>query len=356
MAITFGNSAPSQVTINLDAVFATSLANYKKKLIDQISLSNALFYELKKSGMWAQTDGGTDLREPLLYQLGQADSYSGYDELIDTPTDGITQAVYQWRQASVPITYSGLEKKQNKRNIIGLVDTKIMQAEEGFKAYLNSCLLQGSLATGGTDPRVARVSSFNGSQGPDTIWSFIDPTPTVSRSVGNIDQGTYTWWRNRVKSSAATTYLGLLLEMDNMYNTCARGPGGAPDIILVDQVTFELINAAYYAKFQTQAMADGNYPFDNIKFRKARIVWDEMVPDLVNNTSEVAAAGKGTMAFINSKFFKFKVEEDTDMELTDWQRPIRGDSKMAHILLMGQLTANHRRKLGVITNVARSLT
>jgi hypothetical protein len=246
--------------------------------------------------------------------------------------------------------------KQNKRNLVNLVDTKIMQAEEGFKEYLNSSLLQGQLATGGSDFRLPRVSSFNGSYGPEPIWSFIDPTPTTSREVGNINQSTYSWWRNRVKASAATTYLGLLMEMDNMYNTCSIGSGGPPDLIFTDQVTFELINAAYYAKYQTQAAQDGNYPFENIKFRKAKIVWDEKMPDLTNGTATVASNGKGTMAFINSRNFKFKVEEDTDMEMTEFQRPIRGDSKLAHILLMGQLTCNARRKLGVITNVARSLS
>lgn len=357
MAITFGSaSAPSQVTINLDALFAQSLANYRKELQNNISESNALFYEMKKGEMWETADGGTDLREPLMYQLGTADSYDGYDELPDEPTDGVTQAVFEWRQGAIPISYSEKERKQNKNGLKSLVKTKIMQAEEGFIDFFNKAMLQGSLMQGGVSLTTPYTSPLNGSLFIEPLNSIIDFTPTTSRSIGNIAQNTNSWWQNRTKTSAATTYAGMLLEWDNMYNTCSRGPGGPPKLILCDQTTFELLNAAYYQRFQTPAKTDGNYPFDNIMFRGAHVVWDQYVTNVFAGTTDTTTALGGTAYFMNPKFLKMRYEAETDFTMTPFAKPPKGDSRLAHILFMGQLTVNNRRKHGVIGKIARTLT
>lgn len=357
MAITFGAAgAPSQVTTNLDALFATSLANYRKELQNNISESNAIFYEIKKGEMWETCDGGTYIAEPLMYQLGTADSYDGYDELPDEPTDGMTQAIFEWRQGAIPISYSEKERIQNKQQIKNLIKAKIMQAEEGFIEFFNKALLQGELMQGNptlTDPY---VSPTNGSLFIEPLNSIIDFDPTASRSIGNINQSTSTWWRNRTKTSAATTYAGMLLEWDNMYNTCSRGPGGEPKLILTDQTTFELLNAAYYQQYRTQMRTDANYPFDNVMFRKAHVVWDQFVTNVFAATTDTTTTTGGTAYFINPKFLKVRYEGERDFVMTPFVKPPKGDSRLAHILFMGQVTVNNRRKLGVIGKIARTLT
>jgi hypothetical protein len=139
-----------------------------------------------------------------------------------------------------------------------------------------------------------------------------------------------------------------------MYNLASRGPGGAPKLIITDQTTFELLNAAYYEKYRVMARTDGNYPFDNIKFRNATVVWDQYVPDVANNLANTDT--KGTAWFLNPKFFKVCYESETNFEMTKFQKPPKGDSRIAHILWMGQTTINNRRKHGIIGNIARTLT
>lgn len=353
MSITFGNAtAPSSTTNYLDALFATSLANYKKTLEDAISESNACFYEMKKGEMWETTDGGAYIAEDLMYEMGQFDSYDGYDELPDTPTDGITQAIYEWRQGAVPISYSEKERKQNKHRLVDLVKAKIKQAEMGIVDGFSKALLQGALSQGGTSLLTPYTSTYNGSYFIDPLPKLIDYAPSGSRSVGNINQSTYSWWRNFQKESAATTYLGLLMEFDHMYNNCSRGPGGPPNLIWTDQTTYELLNAAYYAKYQQTAPSDGNYPFENIKFRKARIVFDQYIPDVYSTLANCATYG--TAYFINTQFLKMKVESETNLTMTPFVKPPKGDSRLAHILFMGQLCTSNRRKLGVIGKIART--
>lgn len=360
-AITFGSTGGSQITVNMDALFSTSLANYKKTLDDNISQSNAFFYELKKAGLWEGQGGSAYIAEDLLYELGQFDSYDGYDELQDTPTDGITQCQFEWRQGAIPISYSEKERKQNKHRIVNLIESKIMQAELGFKEGFAKALMQGALSQGaGLTPTDPYTSSYNGSYFIDSLPRMIYYTAVAgtwpSLTIGNLDQNTYTWWRNRCTISTATTYLAFLMECDHLMNLCTIGPGGSPTLGLCDLTTFELFNAAYYAKYQTQNSSDANYPFDNVKFRKAHLVWDENVINVYAGTTDTTSATGGTLYIIHPQFFKVVYEEETNFEKTPFQKPPRGDSRLAHILWMGQTTLRNRRKHGVLGKIARTLT
>ncbi len=356
MSITFGQSAPSSITTNLDALFATSLANYKRELNDNISESNPFFHEIKKNGTWESCDGGAYIAEDLMYELGTADAYDGYDELPDEPTDGITQVIFQWRQGAVPISYSQKEKKQNKQRLVNLVKAKITQAEGGFTEFFNKAFLQGGLMQGGSTLTTPYQSLTNGAYFIEPLNSLVDYTPTTSREVGNINQSTYSWWRNRTKVSAATTYAGWLLELDNLNNTCSRGPGGPPKLGICDQTTYELLNAAYYQQYRTQMKSDANYPFENVMFRKMHIVWDQYVTNVFAGTTDTTTTTGGTFYMLNPKNMKVRYESETDFTMTEFQKPPKGDSRLAHILFMGQTTINNRRKQGVMGKIARSLT
>lgn len=351
MAITYGPSGqPAASTYNYDALVATSLANYRKTLTDNISSSNAFF----KSIAWESRDGGLYLAEDLMYALAPVDSYDGYDELPLTPTNGITQAQFGWAQASAPISISEKERKQNKHRLVNLVSSKIMQAEIGMKEFWGKAFLQGSMSGGGASLLTPYTSPANGSQFVDPLPKLVAYDPTASLEIGGINQSTNTWWRNRTKQSAATTYAGLLNEVMTMYNTTSLGPGGAPKLGLCDQTTWELINLAYYAKYQGRMEQVGNYPYPTVKFWNMDLTWDEYVPDVA--TGVVSTATKGTMYFLNPTFFKCCYESETNFVATDFERPINQDAKYKHILWMGGVTINNRRKQGVIGNIARTLT
>jgi hypothetical protein len=49
-------------------------------------------------------------------------------------------------------------------------------------------------------------------------------------------------------------------------------------------------------------------------------------------------------------------ESETDFILTEFQKPVNGDSRIAHILWMGTVALSNRSKQGVMGNIATSLT
>jgi len=367
--LTFGNtSAPNNITTYLDSVFSTSIANYSKSLKDNIGASNAFLYDLLKSDMYQEADGGTYITEQLMYALAPMDSYDGYDELSTATTDGITQAQFQWRQMASPISYNMKEVVQNQHKIIDLVDARIQQSELGIQEGWAQAFMWGSGATGG-NLYTARTSTANSSLSIDPLPLMIMGTPTTSVQVGGLDQSLNTWWQNKTQTSTATTYSGFMLEMEQIYNSCALGTGGQPTHMLMDQVTYQLFIHSYFSVYKANPDALNNeYPFVGKKFLNAKVIMDDKVPDVYSNAIGTLSGGAitaasltyGTCFVINSKFFKVRYWPQRDFELLkdengkSFVKPINGDSRIGHIGWMGNVTVSNRRKQGVWMKIARS--
>ena len=373
MSITFGTtSAPSNITTYLDSVFATSIAEYRKQLIDNIGSMNAFLYDIIKSDSYESAEGGTYFGEDLMYGLSTANWYSGYDELGTNPTDGITQAIFEWRQMAVPISYSMREVIQNKNRIIDLVQSRIKQAELGIQEAWSQAFMWGSANSGGnlytpiTDP-------VTGALAIEPLGKLVFFGTTNYPVVGNIDSSlsANNWWRNQTKTSAATTYTGFMLELETLYQTCSLGTGGSPTHMLMDQVTYNLFVHAYFSVYKASPDAlDNSYPFVGKKFLNAKVILDDKVPDAYSGLAGTEVGGivdpstmtYGSCYFLNQKFFKIRYQPERDFELLkddsgrSFQKPINGDMRLAHMAWMGNVTCNNRRKQGVLGKIARSLT
>ncbi|HYB96810.1 MAG TPA: phage major capsid protein [Vicinamibacterales bacterium] len=337
---------PSSLTLNYDALLSTTLFNYRRKFEDAISTANAFYFLLKREGAIKTKDNiGERAQIALMYELGQADSYSGYDQLDTTPMDGITSAFFDWRQAAVPIAISGKEEKQNRSEaqLIDLLEGKTKQAEMGIVEFFNKRLLQGA---GGTSITSAYTSSINGSSFIDPLPKLVAYDPTASVVVGNINQSTYTWWRNKTKNSTSTTYAGLRKDLRNLYNTCSLGPGGSPNLHIADQAVFEVYVAALEAMHQNPSYQKADLPFDTVAFNGQPVVHDEFVPD-VQGGSATQSTTSGTWWMLNTKFFEVQVQADSNFAPTPFQKPVGQDAKVAHILWMGAALCSNRRKQGV---------
>lgn len=360
MSQTFGStSAPSDITVYLDSVFTQSLAYVNKKLVDNIGATNAFLNALLNSDFYESYEGGTMITQPLMYELTPMDWYDGFDELPLIPTDGVTEAIFEARQAASPIQYSMKQVIQNRQKIIDLVDTKITQLEMGIAEGFSQAFMWGA----GTGALRTAQTGTTGASGIEPLSSLIDYTPTTSRVIGNINQSTQSWWRNNTKTSTATTYDGLLQEFNNMYNTCSLGSGGPPDIVLVDQTTFELLGFALWAKYR-QTQSDNNFNFTNIRLPfgngKTLLVMDDKVPDVANGLTN--ANTKGSAFFLNRQFARIRYIPERDFKMLKdengktFVKPPRQDARLGHCAWMGAVTISNRRKFGVIGSIARTLS
>lgn len=361
---------PSSLTDSYDALLTTTLRNMQPRLHDNITKSNKLIAWLVDNGRVQREDGGERVRVALMHaQNSTADIYSGYGTLDTTPQDGMTTAFYDWAQLSTSISISRKEERQNSgpHRLISLLQSKTMQAEVSIKELLNNCVVGGQISSGSSSASgqfVARVGRLDsGASGPLPLAALIDVTPSRSVSIGNINGNTYSFWRNQATSSTGTSFAAMKQEMNQVYNDCSKGTGGAPDLLIADQRAWE----QYFNGLQSQE----RYVIDNprtvnvlggseaLKFRGGAMIWDEVVPDPETNADIVDGIGTvsaSTIYYINSQTWRYVVDTATDFITTPFVRPENQDARVAQVLWMGAVVVNNKRKNGVLYGISRSIT
>ena len=361
--------AATSVTEVYDAVLTTTARRMNREISDNISRSNKLIAWLKGHGKERTLSGGERIKVGLMYEQNSgADIYSGYGQLDTTPQDGITSAFFPWSQMAVPITISGLERRQNngEERIINLLETKMMQSEISGMELLNNCIVGGRIvsgATGSLNQFSSRVGTLDPSvSGPLPIPALVDANASRSVSIGEINGNTESWWRNNAQASSASTYSGLKQEFNNVYNDCRRGVGGPPDLMLVDQITWEVYFGSlhnqerYFVTNQRVINILGGAEEDHLKFRGSTMVWDEVIPDVGTTTADVVdgigtIGQQGTAYFLNSRYLEYDVHRDANWTQTPFITPVNQDATVAHLLWQGQLCMSNRRKHGILYDI-----
>ncbi len=368
MATLGDGSAPSQNTVNYDDLLSTTLFNYVngQNLADNIFRDSAFLAFLRNNEGVQEQGGGERIAMPLMYgRNSTAKSYEGYDVLDTTPQDGITTAFYEWKEIAATISISRKEERQNsgEARILGLLESKIKQAEMTLREVVNEQLVRGS---------VSGATFIPGNSAKDMLplGYFLrkdnNTDPTTGGNVGNIAGATESWWRHRTAvadSGSAdtgndfalnvTTYAGLKVALHRIYNYCSRGSGGSPNLGIADQVTFETYENALdtQVRYTNTKMADMG--FETIKLRGATLVWDEVVPDVDNGTAAVTA---GTCFLLNTNFYKLIVDSETNFSTTPFVEPENQTAKTAKILFMGNAAISNLRKHGVLYGISQTIT
>lgn len=99
---------------NLDEIVTTTLRNRTGKLADNVTENNALLKRLKMRGNVKPVSGGRTIVQELEYaENGTFKRYSGYETLNINPSDVLTAAEFNYAQAAVAVSISGLEQLQN---------------------------------------------------------------------------------------------------------------------------------------------------------------------------------------------------------------------------------------------------
>lgn len=367
MATVGNTSAPSTNTVYYDALLSTTLDAYVSggTMFDNIFKDSAFLAALRLMDAVQKQNGGERIRAPLMYgDNSTVKSYSGYDTLDTTPQDGMTTAFYEWREIGGTISISRKEERQNSGEaaIISLLQSKIKQAEMTMRETLNRQLLLGT---------VSGATFVPGNEGKDLnpLGYFLRKNntldPTSGGNVGNI-AASNTWWRHQTavadNSSAdtgnafalnVTTYKGLVVALKRMYNHCSRGTGGSPNLVVMDQNTFETYENALDDKVRYTNTRMADMGFDTIKLRGATCIWDEVVPDVDNGTEQLT---RGTAFFLNTNFYKLIIDSQTDIVTTPFVEPENQTAKTAKILFMGNAAVSNLRKLGVLYAVSQSIT
>ena len=367
---TIGDSgAPSTNTIYYDALLTTTLAAYRDQLVDNIFKDSAFLAFLRTTNAVKKQNGGERIAIPLMYgDNATVKTVGGYEQLDTTPQEGLTTAFYPWAEVAGTISISRKEERQNsgEGRLLNLLEAKIKQAEMSMREKLNGDLICGTVSGATFVPE----TSTGGNLGLLPLGYFLRnlnaTDPTTGGTVGNIAGATYSWWRHKTADLGAagtqtgnsfalncTTYATLKIGLYRLYNYCSRGSGGSPNLVVMDQVSFEtyhnsMIGQIYYTN---QKMADMG--FDNIKLRGATCIWDEAVPDLYTGTAAITV---GTAFFVNTDFYNLVIDSETDIVTTPFVEPENQTAKTAKILFMGNAACSNMRKLGLGSDILQTIS
>ena len=214
---------------NFDDIVTTTLRNRSGKLADNATRTTALLDRMRRRGKVKPAGGGRTIVQELEAALNTNGGwYAGYDPLSTAPFEPFTAAEYDWKQAYVPVVWSGLEKLKNmgEWEVIDLVMSRVRNGEKS----LYDLVAQASYSDG----------TGSGGKQLHGLALFVVTAPT-SGTVGGIDRGTNTFWRNQTASVAMSTPINVILTnppdfikaVNSLAIACTRGTD-RPDLWIAD--------------------------------------------------------------------------------------------------------------------------
>lgn len=318
---------------NLTALATTTLRNRNKELADNVSNGNALWNRLSQKGKIKLIDGGRTIVEELAYAENSTfQYYNGYEVLNIAPSDVISAAEFNWKQASTSVTISGLEgvvQNSGKEKVISLVDARITNAID---------TMANNLSTG-------IYSDGSGSNGKQIggLQLLVADSPSTG-IVGGINRANYSFWQNKVTSFAALSLTPgsttIQAAMNNMWLQTVRG-NDKTDLIVADTTYYTY----YWTSLQAiQRITDSNSTasagFMSLKYQSADVMYDGD-----------SGLPSNHMYFLNTKYLYLKVHKDRNLvpaTTADGRQPVNQDATIIPILWAGNLTASNCARQGVL--------
>lgn len=312
------------VSPNLSEIVTTTLRNRSGEFADNVTNKNALLKKLDEKGAIVKHNGGRTIVRELDYAENSTFKYySGYESLDVSASDVLSAAEYNWRQAAVAVTISGLEQRQNNGSeaIINLLTSRITNAMR----TMSNKVSEGIYSDGtGTDGKQI-----------DGLQAIVADDPTTG-TVGGINAATYTFWRNYVSAPAATDSTNILTRMNTAYNEVSRG-NEVPDIIVADDDMFGYFEGALQANQRFTDDKSATAGFITYKYKAADVILD--------NGSGIADKH---MYFLNTDYLFFDVHADAYMTPVEGRVPTNQDAEVFPILFQGNLTCSNRERQGLI--------
>ena len=318
----------------LTEIVTTTLRNRTGELADNVTTNNALLMRLRKKGKIKPVSGGRTIVQELEYaQNGTFKRYSGYEALNISPSDVFTGAEYNYAQAAVAVSISGLEMIQNsgEEAIIDLLESRI---ENASKTLVNNIALDCYSA-----------GTADGGRQIGGLQLLVAATPT--NKVGGIDASTTVgnFWQNTSFSAvtnggAPTSSANIVSYMNRVYVQQVRG-ADRPDLIIGDNNMYRyyLESLQSIQRIGDSEMAEAG--FDVLKYMNCDVVLDGGY-----GGGEVT----NTMHFLNTDYIYFRPHSERNFEPIGEDRfAVNQDAMVKLIGFAGNMTVSNRRLQAVLT-------
>lgn len=319
----------------MNEIVTTTLRNRTGKLADNVSLNNALLKALNKRGKRKVVNGGRTIVQEMEYaQNGTFKRYSGYEALNISPSDVFTSAEYNYAQAAVAVSISGLEMIQNSGEaaIIDLLASRIGNAERTITNNIAlDCYSDGTADGGRQIGGLALLVSTSPSTG----------------TVGGIDRSTTvgSFFRNKAFSAvtnggAAATSANIQSYMNRLYLQLVRG-ADKPNFIVADNNYWRLYLESLQAIQRIQSTDEATIGFDTLMYMNCPVVLDGGIG---------GGSPANTMYMLNTDYIYFRPAAGRNFEpLGDERMSVNQDAMVKLIGFAGNMTLSNGSLQGVLS-------
>ena len=310
-------------TATFTELVASTLRNHPGEIADNVSKNNALYARLKKRGRIKLLSGGYEIVRPLDYaENATYQRYSGYETLNVQASDVISAARYDWKQAAVHVTASGLELRQNsgRERIVDLAAARTKNAMRTMANNLSVDMYSLGTADGGK--QIGGLQQIITQDGTGT--------------VGGIDAGTFTFWKNKFKDLNSATADNIGVRMHDLWMELVRGTD-QPDMIVSSNELYSLYwDGLTDLQRYSSKDEDATMGFMSLKFQSADIFHD--------GGSGIPA---NTMYFLNTDYLELVAHKDANLTTLDEKVSVNQDAVVIPILFQGNLCCSNRSLQGV---------
>jgi len=317
-------------------IVTTTLRNRTGKLADNVLENNALLMRLRKRGKVKPVSGGRTIVQELEYaENGTFKRYSGYETLNISPSDVFTAAEFNYAQAAVAVSISGLEMIQNSGDeaIIDLLESRIRNAEKTLVNNIAADCYSDGTADGG--------KQIGGLQ------LLVDTTPSTG-TVGGIDASTTigSFWRNIATDSGVATASTIQSSMNTLALQLVRGTDRT-DLIVADNNYYRLYMESLQSiqRITSEEMAGAG--FTSLKY-----FGHGGSADVVLDGGVGGSCPTNTMYFLNTDYIYFRPHTDRNfVPIGDDRFATNQDAMVKLIGFAGNMTVSNRRLQGVLADV-----
>ena len=313
---------------NVGDLVTTTLRYRSREIADNVTNNNALLYMLNRGNRIRTVSGGTEILETLSYDNNQSFKwYAGMETLDVAPYRVHDSASYQWKQAAVAVTVSGLEAEvinTGAERVKNLVEERIEVAE--------STMMNGISA--------GVYSDGTGSNGKEIggLQYLVSDTPATG-TVGGIDAATFDFWRNQL-TTGVTDATDITDKMNDLWYKCTRNRD-RPDLITFDNNFYGFYESSLQDIKRITNDNLANAGFQNLAYKTAQVLLDGGLD---------GSAPASTGWFLNTRYLKYRPHVNRNMvPLSDERYSVNQDAMTRLIVFAGNLTMGNRSLQGRLT-------
>lgn len=305
-----------------DVVLTTSLADYRRVLVDNVYNDVPTFRILNQAGRKRMVNGGISIVEHVVSRK-QTDGgwYVGASNLNTTQGENTMLCEYKWQNCYEPIQISRDDERSNAgdmHKLIDLVGTRIQLAEMAIKDRLGQAMV--------TD--VADATNM------------VDLSTLVNTGqLGTIVGSTDTFWQATNTTSGAFATQGLTDMQTLFYAISSSSQMDNPTHIITTRTVFTRYEQTRLPLERLMNTETGKAGFTNLTFKGVPIIWDQY-------------CDSGVLYMLNTNYWNLVVDTETDLVTTPFISPVNQTVKIAFILWRGNQTTNNRRRFGKLNTLS----